>query len=378
MPDLADVVIVGAGILGASLAYELTHRNYRVALLDSGRPGAGTTASSFAWINATSKLDDRTYHHLNALGRDRYDVICGSSAPPGLRPGGALVWADRSDEARLQSVRERARRLQAWGYPVTLLTAPEMRTLEPHLTFADDAEGLFAPADRWLDAPRAVACLVRDAVRLGCDLRAECPATGFTRDVRGAISTVECPQGRIATRHVVITAGLATPELVASAAGSQAAARWVPVVPAPGLLLELPPRPRIGRVLFPPDPGWLHMRPTASGGLLAGADDTDELSREDRRAAHELLLQRTTAALGAEAGSLDGRPESRICVRPMPRDGLPIVGAIPDVPGLFAAVTHSGVTLGPLLTQMLATEIATGRPPDLQLPYRPDRFHVRS
>jgi glycine/D-amino acid oxidase-like deaminating enzyme len=378
MPDLVDVVVVGAGILGASLAWELTRRNFRVALLDAGRPGGGTTGASFAWINGTSKFEGAAYHRLNALARDHYDALArGAESGIGLHVGGALIWADPRDAARLKSVRERARRLQEWGYPVTTLTAAEMKTLEPRLPIAPDAEGMFAPADRWLDTPRAVGYFVREAVRLGCDLRAECPATGFTLDIRGAISTVECPKGRIATRCVVVAAGIATPELVGRAAGNAAAANWTPIDPVPGLLLEVPAGASgmpIGRVLYPPDSGWLHMRPTASGGVLAGADDTDALCRTDREAAVKLLARRTAEALGCDAAQVGPAPETRLSVRPIPRDGLPIVGSIPDVPGLFAAVTHSGVTLGPLLMQNLASEIATGRPLELQRPYLPSRF----
>lgn len=65
---------------------------------------------------------------------------------------------------------------------------------------------------------------------------------------------------------------------------------------------------------------------------------------------------------------------SRRCMRPMPADGLPIVGALPGIQGVYLLVTHSGITLGPLLAQLLADEIVTGRISPWLERYRPDRF----
>ena len=66
--------------------------------------------------------------------------------------------------------------------------------------------------------------------------------------------------------------------------------------------------------------------------------------------------------------------EAVIAPRPIPADGYPSVGGVPEIPGYFEAITHSGVTLAPLIGRVLAAEIL-GQPPDpLFAPYRPDRF----
>jgi glycine/D-amino acid oxidase-like deaminating enzyme len=61
-------------------------------------------------------------------------------------------------------------------------------------------------------------------------------------------------------------------------------------------------------------------------------------------------------------------------MRPVPLDGLPVVGSVPGVQGAFAAVMHSGVTLGPLVGQLLASEILKGVQSSLLTPFRPARF----
>jgi glycine/D-amino acid oxidase-like deaminating enzyme len=66
--------------------------------------------------------------------------------------------------------------------------------------------------------------------------------------------------------------------------------------------------------------------------------------------------------------------EARFGLRPVPADGHSCVGALPEIPGYYEAVTHSGVTLGPLVGRLLAREILTGEVDPLIAPFRPDRF----
>jgi glycine/D-amino acid oxidase-like deaminating enzyme len=66
--------------------------------------------------------------------------------------------------------------------------------------------------------------------------------------------------------------------------------------------------------------------------------------------------------------------EARFGLRPVPADGHSCVGAITEIPAYYEAVTHSGVTLGPLVGRLLAREILTGEVDPLIAPFRPDRF----
>lgn len=63
-----------------------------------------------------------------------------------------------------------------------------------------------------------------------------------------------------------------------------------------------------------------------------------------------------------------------LCWRPVPRDDLPIIGYAPQAPQLYVAVMHSGVTLGPLVGELVAMELLEGVEIDLLAPYRPARF----
>lgn len=382
MPDLADVVIVGGGLLGAALASELSRRTLRVILLEAHALAGAASGNGFAWVNATTKLDREPYHHLNALGLAHYDLLAAEWGVEriGLHGGGALFWAE--SEADRVPLRQRAARLQAWDYPVALLNQAEMQALEPQAHFGEGAEGLFAPADRWVETPRLARFFAERARERNAEIREYCPALGFTRSVVGTISTVETPQGRIATRLLVLAAGVQTPALAALVTGDPAGSRRVPVRRVPGLLAETPPGSAPGlaqRILYPPDAGGLHLRPTPGGGLLLGAEDTDAALAETDdsgppEAPAKLLTRAARFLPNLSAETLQADLAARVCVRPVPADDLPIVGPLPGVEGVFVAVTHSGVTLGPLLAHYLAEEMVSGRIWPLLSPYRPARF----
>ena len=72
-----------------------------------------------------------------------------------------------------------------------------------------------------------------------------------------------------------------------------------------------------------------------------------------------------------ESAKVEG---ARVGIRPMPEDGFPCVGAVSARPGYYEAVTHSGVTLGPLVGRLLAREILAGEVDALITPFRPERF----
>ena len=96
--------------------------------------------------------------------------------------------------------------------------------------------------------------------------------------------------------------------------------------------------------------------------------DTGEDAAELARLLHE-SVQRVVPGLG---GSRVAR--TRVSNRPIPGDGFPSVGAVPTVPGYYEAVSHSGITLGPVIGRLLAAEILTGEPDAMLADFRPERF----
>lgn len=391
MLELADVVIVGGGLVGAALACEWTKKTPRVVLIEKGRCGKEASGGSFGWVNASSKYLDENYHRLNALGVARYSALATEwdAGLIGWHGGGALYWAKAADSSALNELHKRTAALQQMAYPAVPLNSDEMRALEPNVSFGDSDVGLFTPSEGWIETSRLIRCLLDSARSRGGEVNEYTEAVEFTRDRTNAISTVVTTTGRIATRTVILAAGLQTPALLSLMTGEEKDRFAGLIKPVPGLLFETRPAAgSIHRVLYPPDSGGLHLRPTAEGGILLGADDSDDLlTGEQFPGMDSPGIANFHSKLGASllkraANSLPGMKweenispgATRICVRPMPFDGLPIVGAVEDVRGAFILATHSGITLGPLLAHLMTEEIAAHRPIPLLDRYRMGRF----
>ncbi len=380
MTEKVDVVVIGGGILGVATAFELAALDRSVILLEGSRLASGTTGASFAWLNATAKADDAHYHRLNAAGLQRHLELAArwGERPAGLAGAGSLHWSHPgADDGGPEEVLARATTLADWNYPVVPLERRELAALEPYIDFPEGSAGFLAPRDRWLDAPAFVRRMADEAAMQGADIRESAAVTEFVFEGDRVIG-VEAPPFRIIAQHVVVTAGTALPSLVALARRSLK--RTLSFQAVPGLLVDTEPQERewLRHVVYFPDGAGFHMRPAGRGALSLGADDID--ARHGRESADltvgvTALLQRASVFMpGFPALRLVAGVHSRIGVRPMPGDGLPIVGPLPDVPDVYVAATHSGITLGPYLGQLIAREIALGESADELAPYRPARF----
>jgi D-hydroxyproline dehydrogenase subunit beta len=404
--------VIGAGVLGASVAARLAGAGMHVTLLDQDQPGRATSRWSFAWLNSNDK-GPRLYHELNHAGvRAWAELAPDLDGPAWYRPVGNLELA-ASDTAELAA---RVRRLTGCGYPARLIGAAEASRIEPSLRpVAHDTMAAWFPGEGYLLTEPLIARLVTYATSRGAVLRTGEPGrvTGFgtspirVRTAAGAALEAE---------EVVCCAGRWTPELAAladaappvppadaAAAVPAASAAQVPLeswaepgATAPGFVVRVGPvaaeAPQ--RVVHAPE---IYLRPH-SGGLVHleapdAAVDLHTPEPELRRWADELLGRARRTVRGLD----DARVVAyHVCVRPMPADGQSIVGRLPGAEWLYAAVTHSGVTLAAHLSRLIAADLAVRTPaadlavrtPAAELaagtaaaelaPYRPGRFQRSS
>lgn len=368
-----EVVVIGGGIVGASVADRLTERGARVTLVDAGRPSAGTSAASFAWLNSFNKAP-RAYHELNVAGIAEHRALAGEfGRAPWLHLSGGFQWA--TTPAGREELRRHAARLRDWGYPVEAV-APERvtRELEPGLALDAGAveEIWYTPDEGWVDAPLLVERLVVRARERGAVTRAASPVTAIAR-ASGRIGGVTLADGTVLRADAVVDCAGPRAAEVAALAGVA-----LPVERVPGLLAVTAPLARpLSHVCHAPD---VALRPDPTGGVVLGhATTLDQTVTAETPPvppppACAELLARAGRALPAVTRA--GVAAARIGVRPVPVDGLTIAGAAPGLAGFYVAVTHSGITLGPLLGRLLAEELVTGMPPARLAPFRPDRFVV--
>ena len=130
-------------------------------------------------------------------------------------------------------------------------------------------------------------------------------------------------------------------------------------------------------VYLPGGPGPpVHLRQRADGSVLVG-ERTQETPATNPGLEHaRALLAQAARAFPA----LSGEPVDRwwLAWRAMPADRLPIVGPLPWLGSLYLAVSHSGVTLAPVLGRLVAAEVADQVPDGLLAPFRPGRFAERT
>jgi len=371
--------VIGSGVLGVSVAARLAEAGVEVMLLEQAEPGHAATGSSFAWLNSNDKTP-RAYHDLNHAGMRAWARLsAGLDGVQWYRPVGNIEWAATgSGRARLAA---RVRRLAGWRYPARLIDAAEAAALEPALRLpAAVKQVAWFPAEGYLLTGPLTRQLAGRAARHGATvLTGEAGRVVGLATASGAVRAVRTADGQLMpVDAVVCCAGRWTPE-VAALAG---AACPVPLVPwaspgaaAPGLVVHAGPVTPAGpmRVVHAPQ---VYLRPRA-GGLMQleapdAAVDLHTPQSELRRWADELLRRARRAVRGLDDASVAGY---RVCVRPMPADGQPIVGWLPGVGGLYVAVTHSGVTLGAHLAELITAELVSGTPAAEIAPYQPGRFN---
>jgi glycine/D-amino acid oxidase-like deaminating enzyme len=361
------IAVIGAGIVGASVAFWLARSGeVRVWIVDESLPGSGTTSASFAWANANDKTP-RDYFELNCAGLEEHfrlrDELGGA---PWLYPGGNVEWA--GDEAALEGLERRIERLRSWGYDAEWWRASRVNeALEPQVNFpSPDMPVAFFSHEAWVDALRLAKALVELAHRSGAQTRFGAAVEEIEAG-NGSVEALRFRGGERLPIDAVVNAAGPKADQVAALLG-----RRLQLRPSEGLLVRVAVQGSpIGRLLHS---SCVNLRPDGPGHVLVHHDSVDrELDGGARRDSlcRELLGRARRVVPALEGAKVE---EARVGVRPMPEDGFPCVGAVAELPGYYEAVTHSGVTLGPLLGRLLAQEILSGEVDDLISLFRPDRF----
>jgi glycine/D-amino acid oxidase-like deaminating enzyme len=359
------VAVVGAGIVGSSVAYRLSEGGAEVVLIDGAEPGSGTTSTSFAWVNANNKLP-RNYFDLNVAGMREHERLRDEIGGDWLHSMGNLIQAADEEQANLE---KRAERLISWSYAAEMLPASTVNEkLEPGAIFPDpEIRIAHFPEESWVDAPALTKTLVEAAIRNGARTRFGDAVCGI--EVGGEGVTLRMEDGDAIYADVVVNATGAKAASVAEMVG-----RKLPLDVFRGLLVRAAvPGESLRHLMHTPR---INVRPDGPGYVLLHHDSVDERLTDEFAGVEDPLcaelLKRVRSLLPAleEAEVV----EARFGMRPVPADGHSCVGALSAIPGYFEAVTHSGVTLGPLIGRLLAREILTGEVDPLIAPFRPDRF----
>ena len=365
------VVIVGAGIIGATLAYHLSQRDgIDVTLLERDIPGSGASGHSFAWANAFGK-DPREYHTLNRRSLDMwYRLAHQLDTDIGIHYGGEMRW--ENNPQRATQLRERVRQIQTWGYPCRLITGDEMSFLEPHLHPGTVLAASLSEADIHIETDTFINVCLRRAREAEAIVYAQTSVTGFVvRDSN--IAAVKTTNDEFPCDVVVLASGVQMTELASLVQVD------IPQQRSPGIVIKTTPCAKVLHnvaVIHAPSADenhqHLHLRQLSDGSLRIGQGTQEGINRDDSQQHADALLARAKTYLPAIA---DAKAiPTPVGYRPMPLDGFPVLGFTESVPNLYITLMHSGVTLAPLAGEMATLEIVDDVRVDWFAPYRPERF----
>ncbi len=359
MAETSDVVIAGAGIVGASIAYHLAEAGCTNVLLLEREPhlGRGSTGRSMGGVRAQFSTEINIRLSLYALDFfARFEEATG--CPAGYRPQGYLFVA--TSEKQMAYLRANYQLQTACGVnTVELLSPDEVLSRMPHLRADDILGGSFNPTDGFVDPHSVMTGFMQRAIEKGVRLWKGAEVTRVSRDAHG-IASVHTTRGPVMTRTLVNAAGPWAAQ-VAALAGVN-----LPVEPLRRMLVPSEPFPLIAReapMTVDMATGF-HFRPEGLGVLLAWNDpgETPGFKTHFDPAFIEKILVRAVDRVPCFEALQVNPQRAWAGLYEMTPDHYPILGPVPQVPGLYLANGFSGhgVMHSPATGKILADLILRG------------------
>lgn len=370
------VGIVGAGILGASLAYAFARRGVAVTVIDEAKPltAQGATANTFGWLSnqaffrAKDPVPDdaaHAYFDLHRAGLEmwrRWDADLGADL--GVRWTGTVQWAYEND-VEVDRLKSELERRLAWGSPSREVDEVELHELIPNARAPKVDFGFTTPDEGTVNPFTAVVKMLAEAKAVGARLITDSKVVEIFETPGGARTIVHAG-GTLECDIVIVACGRRTPEL-ASGVGID-----VPLIESTGELVHL-------------EAMDIMLDPLVLGPVV------NVVQRHDGRV---VLGRHFTGQPLTDVGSLDvnalvadaavlfpkltGARVEKVTKarRIVPSDALPIWGESPEVSGVFALAMNAAITLGPVMSEYVVDELLGEAPVDALDCYRNERFAV--
>jgi glycine/D-amino acid oxidase-like deaminating enzyme len=373
LPRTADVVVVGGGVHGASVAYHLARRRAgRVVLVERKFLASGPTGRSSALVRRFYAMDFLTRTGNASAQRFQRWADDVGGGDPGFRQVG-ILWLAAEDRAA--NLRENVRRARGLGVKVDLLTPGELKALVPAINADDLAVAAYEPESGYADAASTTNALAASARELGATIVQHVPVEALL--VAGnRVTGVRTAGGDIQAPTVVVCAGL-----------------WAPGLLAP-LGITVPIAPTRHQMCFfrrPPGfethpgiidrPSGTYMRPETGNLTIVGLSayrevvdpdqynegaDAQEVMRNAELIANRFPVMEHGLSMGGYSGVYDVTP-----------DHEPVLGPIPEYQGLHADFGWSGHGFkhSPAIGDIMAESVLEGRAAGWDLkPFRWSRF----
>ena len=356
----AEVVIIGGGIVGSSIAFHLTAAGCNDVLVIERETaqGKGSTGKSMGGVRAQFSTPVNIQMSLYSIPfYADFEERLGH--PSGYRPQGYLFCA--TEEKHMAYLRTNHAKQVAMGLKaVRLISGDDIRHMFPQLRGDDIVGGSFCPTDGFVDPYSAMIGMMTWASDHGAKLWKNAEVTGIQRDAQG-VAGVETTKGTVSTRKVVNCAG-------AWAAGiAKMAGVDLPVEPLRRMLVPTEPFdqfPHSAPMIIDMSNGF-HFRPEGLGFLLAWNDpeETPGYKTDFDPAFIEKILTRAAERVPVFENLAVNPKRAWAGLYEMTPDHHPILGPVQDLPGFFLANGFSGhgVMHAPATGKILSDLILTGK-----------------
>lgn len=370
MDQTADVVVVGGGVIGCFIAYELSKAGLEVVVVEKGQVGAeASSAAAGLLVPLHMAEEERTLFELHLASTKMFPVFVpeleeetGISVEH-IQSGILRVALNEEEEtARLSQFQQLG---EAFGMGITRLDATELHSLEPALAPAVNG-GILSHDEAYINNGRLVLALARGASIRNARVHEGYLATGVRR-TNGRFLALQTNEGKISAGHLVVATG------AWSRIFCNALDMTIPVAPARGQMLAVTTIQRLLQRPINSSNGALV--PRADGSVHVGA--TVEHVGFDKRNTPEAiadLLDRGTAIVPALS---DGRVERMWSgFRPFCEDGLPVIGGLPKWENVSVATGHftMGITGSPITAKIIKELIVDGHWDQSMEIFSPARF----
>ncbi|MGB8345569.1 MAG: glycine oxidase ThiO [Ktedonobacteraceae bacterium] len=373
MKQITDVVIIGGGIIGCAVAYQLRKQGVDVVVVDKGEIGGEASSAATGLLAPIRPFlkPQNSYLSLQLASL----ALFPSLVPELESVSGIAIEFERTGTLRVVQARQETR-LRAWmqdwqqrGFPIELLTGNELHRQEPALA-SHIATAIYNPDEPQLNAAQLMNAYARAVENLGTILLTHTEVTGILR--RGKrITSISVPQGEIACEHLVIAAG----------AWSAICGNWldlaIPVQPLRGQSLALfQPASPVQQIIFGER---VYLAPKPDGSIFVGAT-RDNVGFDCSTTVEGITWLRDAVmrlAPGIDTGSIK---RAWAGLRPQTPDTWPILGSAPGWENVFLACGHGGfgILLSAITGQVAAEAIITGQSPLLIQPFGLQRFATQS
>jgi glycine oxidase len=367
-PRSADVVIIGGGVIGLSIARALAQRGVRdVWLIERGALGAEASFAAGGILAPQAEADRADeFFELACRSRDLYgEFAAGLFDETGvdveLDTTGTLYVAlkDGDELEKRYAWQSRA------GLAVEKLSAREARELEPSI--AEDICGaLLFPHDIQVENRRLLNALINSVANLGVNIATETTVESLTIE-RGHIRSVQTSRGPITCAKVIIAAGPWSSWIEH--------AHTPKIEPIRGQMICFEAKPQLTRHVIYSPRGYLV--PRKDGRLLAGSTSENAGFNKQVTAGGINTILANAQEISPKIANLP-IVDTWAGLRPRAADGLPVLGPCDEIDGLVYATGHyrNGILLAPVTGELIAEAVVSGHISPLLAAFSPNRFNL--